>query len=45
VAGTTYPHIEALSAVAMQTTVEDDFDTGLRMLLDGIATRRSRKRR
>jgi hypothetical protein len=25
--------------------VEEDFDRGLRMLLDGIATRRSRKRR
>jgi hypothetical protein len=45
VAGTTYPHIEALSVVAMQTTVEEDFDRGLRMLLDGVATRRSRKRR
>ncbi len=45
VAGTTYPHIESLSAVAMQTTVEEDFETGLRMLLDGVATRRSRKRR
>jgi hypothetical protein len=29
----------------MQTTVEEDFDTGLRMLLDGIASRRSRRRR
>jgi AcrR family transcriptional regulator len=45
VAGATYPHIESLSAVAVQTTVEEDFDTGLGMLLDGIATRRSRKRR
>jgi AcrR family transcriptional regulator len=45
VAGATYPHIEALSVVAMQTTVEEDFDRGLRMLLDGVATRRSRKRR
>jgi AcrR family transcriptional regulator len=44
VAGTTYPHIEALSVVAMQTTMEEDFDRGLRMLLDGIATRRPRKR-
>jgi AcrR family transcriptional regulator len=44
-AGATYSHIEALSAVAMRTTVEEDFDTGLRMLLDGIASRRSRKRR
>ena len=32
--------------VAMQTSVEEDFDTGLRMLLDGIADRgRSRQRR
>jgi hypothetical protein len=45
VAGTTYPNIEALSVVAMQTTVEEDFDRGLRMLLDGVATRRPRKRR
>ena len=45
VAGETYPHIEALSKVAMQTTVEEDFDLGLRMLLDGIATRRPRRRR
>jgi hypothetical protein len=29
----------------MQTTVEEDFDTGLRMLLDGIASRRSPRRR
>ena len=45
VAGATYPYIEALSKVAMQTTVEEDFNSGLRMLLDGIATRRPRKRR
>jgi hypothetical protein len=45
VAGAAYPYIEALSAVAMNTTVEEDFDRGLRMLLDGVATRRSRKRR
>jgi AcrR family transcriptional regulator len=45
VAGTTYPNIEALSVVAMQTTVEEDFDRGLRMLLDGVATRRPRERR
>jgi AcrR family transcriptional regulator len=45
VAGATYPHIEALSKVAMQTTVEEDFERGLCMLLDGIATRRLRKRR
>jgi AcrR family transcriptional regulator len=39
VAGTTYPHVEALSRIAMQTSVEEDFDGGLRMLLDGIAAR------
>ena len=45
VAGATYPHIEALSKVAMRVSVEEDFDRGLGMLLDGIATRRPRKRR
>jgi AcrR family transcriptional regulator len=39
VAGERFPHVEALSKVAMQTSVEDDFDGGLRMLLDGIALR------
>jgi AcrR family transcriptional regulator len=39
VAAGTYPHIEALSVVAMQTTAEEDFERGLRMLLDGIAAR------
>jgi AcrR family transcriptional regulator len=39
VAGADFPHIERLSKVAMETSVEDDFDAGLRMLLDGIATR------
>jgi hypothetical protein len=39
VAGEQYPHIEALSKVAMRTPVEEDFDGGLRMLLDGIALR------
>jgi AcrR family transcriptional regulator len=39
VAGTEYPHVEALSEVAAQTSAEEDFDRGLRMLLDGIATR------
>jgi AcrR family transcriptional regulator len=39
VAGEQFPHIEALSKVAMKTSVEDDFDGGLRMLLDGIALR------
>jgi AcrR family transcriptional regulator len=39
VAGADYPHIAALSKVASKTSVEDDFDAGLRMLLDGIALR------
>lgn len=39
VAGTTHPHIAALSEVASTTSVEDDFDGGLRMLIDGIAAR------
>lgn len=39
VAGGAFPHIEALSKVAMQTPVTDDFDGGLRMLIDGIAAR------
>lgn len=38
-AGQTYPHIEALSRVAMETSVEDDFERGLHMLIDGIAAR------
>jgi AcrR family transcriptional regulator len=37
VAGADFPHVERLSKVAMATTVEDDFDRGLRMLLAGIA--------
>jgi AcrR family transcriptional regulator len=45
VARGTYPHIEELSKVAMHMSVDEDFDRGLRMLLDGIATRRPRKRR
>jgi len=39
VAGSDFPHIAALSEVAVHTSVEDDFDGGLRMLLDGIAAR------
>jgi AcrR family transcriptional regulator len=47
VAGASYPHVEALSRVAMKTSVEADFARGLQMLLDGIGTRgvRSRRRR
>jgi AcrR family transcriptional regulator len=39
VAGTKFAHLGALSKVAMRTSVETDFDGGLRMLLDGIAMR------
>ena len=45
VAGTAHPHIEALSRVATETSVEEDFDRGLRMLIDGIASRRDARRR
>jgi hypothetical protein len=39
VAGEQHSHIEALSKVAMKTSIEDDFDGGLRVLLDGVALR------
>ena len=39
VAGTAHPHVEALSRVATETSVEEDFDRGLQMLIDGIASR------
>jgi AcrR family transcriptional regulator len=39
VAGGAFPHIEALSRVATQTSVSDDFDGGLQMLIDGISAR------
>lgn len=45
IAGDDYPNVEALSRVAADTTVEDDFDRGLRMLIDGIASRRRVRRR
>ena len=45
VAGAEHPNVEALSTVAVETSVEEDFDRGLRMLLDGIATRRRTRRR
>lgn len=45
VAGTEHPHVAALSEVAVRTSVEDDFDRGLGMLLDGIAARSGRRRR
>jgi AcrR family transcriptional regulator len=37
IAGAEYPHIAALSRVAMQTSVDEDFSRGLQMLIDGIA--------
>ncbi len=45
VAGADYPNVEALAKVAAESTVEDDFDRGLRMLLEGIASRRRPRRR
>lgn len=45
VAGAEHPNVEALSKVALETAVEDDFDRGLSMLLDGIASRRPQRRR
>ena len=45
VAGVDYPNVEELSKVAVETSVEEDFDRGLRMLLDGIAARRRTRRR
>jgi AcrR family transcriptional regulator len=38
-AGSAYPHVEALSRVAIETSVEEDFERGLQMLLVGIASR------
>ena len=38
-------NVEALSKVAVRTTVEDDFDRGLRMLIDGVASRARRPSR
>lgn len=43
VAAPDHPHVAALSRVAAVTTVEADFDGGLRMLLDGIAQRVMRR--
>lgn len=45
VAGADHPHVEALSKVAVDIAAEEDFDRGLRMLLDGIAARRRTRRR
>lgn len=44
-AGEAHPHIEALSHVARDVTVEEDFAQGLHMLLDGIAARGKKRRR
>jgi hypothetical protein len=44
VAGADHPNIELLSAIAVETSVEDDYHRGLRMLLDGIAARRRTRR-
>ena len=45
VAGATYPNVEALAHVAARKSVEEDFEEGLRMLLDGIAARGKKRRR
>ena len=45
VAGADYPNVEALAKVAVETSAEEDFDRGLRMLLDGVAARRRTRRR
>jgi AcrR family transcriptional regulator len=45
VAGAEHPNVQALSEIAVETSAEEDFDRGLRMLLDGIATRHRRRRR
>lgn len=45
VAGADHPHVAALSKVAVDIAAEEDFDRGLRMLLDGIAARRRTRRR
>ena len=45
VAGTEFPNVEALSMVAIETSIKEDFDRGLGMLLDGIAARRKPRRR
>ncbi|MGV0794774.1 TetR/AcrR family transcriptional regulator [Mycolicibacterium sp. XJ1819] len=44
-AGAAHPHVAALSEVARQTSVAEDFERGLRMLLDGIAARGAKRRR
>jgi AcrR family transcriptional regulator len=44
-AGAAHPHVEALSHVAREVSVEADFEQGLRMLLNGIAARGKKLRR
>jgi hypothetical protein len=44
-AGTTHPNVQALSHVAEEVSVEEDFAQGLRMLLDGIAARGTKRHR
>lgn len=44
-AGADHQHVEALSHVARQVSVEEDFAAGLRMLLDGIAAQGGKRRR
>ncbi len=44
-AGAAHAHVEALSHVAEEVSVEEDFAQGLRMLLDGIAARGTKRHR
>ena len=44
-ASAVHPNVEALSHVAKTVSVEEDFAQGLRMLLDGIAARGTKRRR
>jgi hypothetical protein len=44
-AGAAHPNVEALSQVAGHVSVEQDFSQGLRMLLDGIAVRGTKRHR
>jgi AcrR family transcriptional regulator len=44
-AGGAHPHIETLSHVAREVSVEEDFAQGLQMLLDGISARGEKRRR
>jgi hypothetical protein len=44
-AASAHPNVEALSHVAANTPVEEDFARGLSMLLDGIAARGARRQK